>query len=472
METWLRWLWVPCLFAAWSACQTAPREGPGASDAGSGGFPEGSAGAPGKAPSWLAYVSETTSRAHVVDVLAPEPVSLIDDATDLRWTPDGRWLLLELTAKQSALVDFSKPSPGPPVLLELAGTKAYGCSPSRTGRRLACLLDDGTATTRAALVELDAASPSVTQVGGATLAADATPLASWGPEDRWVIYIAITSGAYQLWVVDSTATNPSAVLLSSSAKGMAIFGTTSSLAYSELQPAPGLFVRDLAGGSSVLVAASAPSQGGFGWTTQGTALAYVGAAQELILHVPATQQSLVVSPGPVAGLLVSPDGTRLLYGVSGESEGRLLDTSLLPPKQIGKVPGSPVCWSDSSRFIATFAMPSLSLLDLAAPSSAPVTLSQAFAPSHCLFQGDLAVTWYSTLKGGGIGVALGPGWQPAELVAEPSPFTRGNFSWSADLERLAFRELGSRRLQVATGFPAPQVQKLTEDAVSAFAFRP
>lgn len=94
-----------------------------------------------------------------------------------------------------------------------------------------------------------------------------------------------------------------------------------------------------------------------------------------------------------------------------------------------------------------------------------------YAPNGCKFQGETGVTWFSFVNPV-IGVAKGPAWEGAELVAAPGGFATPSFSWTSDLERLAFRDLDGSQLQLAEHFPAPVVTTLTSEAVSSFAFRP
>lgn len=466
-----------CLIFAWCACDSTERvrsTHADAGDAGGGGGSDTGADA-GQVPIWLAYVTAdpNTPELLVVDVAAPDkpPLLLLQGAVELSWTKDGRWLSAELDQKQSALIDFTLAQPGPATLLELAGARAHGCVPAPSSKRLACVLGEGAAQAPA-LVDLTGTKPVVTQVAGATFPAGSSPFAGWSPDSRYALYLALNSAsAFQLVVVDSDAEGSAATLVSTSALGLAVSPDSKHLAYSEQTPSPRLLIRDLATGGTAQVSAESPSQGAFAWTTQGTALVYMSASA-LLSHAPAIAQSVVVHPGPVGNLMVSPDGTRAVFEAWSEPGVVLLDAQFFPPQKAGTLPGAPFCWSSPGRYLAVFTAPFLSLVDLDAPMAPAKRLSPGnLAPNGCKFQGETGVTWFSFVNPV-IGVAKGPAWEGAELVAAPGGFATPSFSWTSDLERLAFRDLDGSQLQLAEHFPAPVVTTLTSEAVSSFAFRP
>ncbi len=287
----------------------------------------------GPAPTWLAYVTagSSTPELRVLDVAAPgkPPVSLLEGAVDLRWTKDGRWLLVELDGKRSALVDFSLSNPGAVLPLELAGAGVHGCVPAQSSKRLACLLDEGTAHAPA-LVELTAGKPVVIKVTGPTFLASSFPFTGWSPDSRYALYLAPSGSSYQLMIADAEATGPSATLISSSAVGLSVSPDSKFLAYGVAAPSPGLFLRDLASGSSTQISGDPVSSWSLGWTTQGTVLVYSGAAG-LVSYAPAIAQSVVVHPGSVGPLTVSPDGTHTVFFAYSELAHLLLDTQFQTP---------------------------------------------------------------------------------------------------------------------------------------------
>ncbi len=474
---WSRFAALLALSGAWNACEPAGPVRSAEADASDSGMGGGSEAGPdaGPAPRWLAYVTSgsSTPELRLLDVAAPgkPPVSLQEGAVDLRWTKDGRWLLAELYGKRSALIDFSASTPGPVLPLELAGAGVHGCVPAQSSKRLACLLDEGTAQAPA-LVDLSGAKPVVIKVTGPTFLASSYPFTGWSPDSRYALYLAPSGNAYQLLVADAEATAPSATLISSSVVGLKVSPDSKFLAYGVEAPSPGFFLRNLASGSSSQISGDPVSFWSLGWTTQGTAIVYGGAAG-LVAYAPATAQSVVVHPGSVGTLMVSPDGTRAAFFAYGELAHTLLDTQFFPPQKLGTLPGTPLCWSPPCRFLAVLDAPLLSLVDLQAPALPPKALSSGnLPPSDCEFQGELGLTWYSHLGNPVLGVATSPAWEGTALDAKTGPFATATFSWSSDLALLAFRDADSGWLTLAEHFPNPTLVELTGVSASAFAFRP